>query len=62
VDEEGQAAMHVNAVGELLRGYRRARGLTQEELAARVPAGLSAKTISNIEQGRHRPQRQVLLA
>jgi predicted ATPase/DNA-binding XRE family transcriptional regulator len=46
----------------MLRGYRRARGLTQEELAALVPAGISAKTIGNIEQGRHRPQRQVLLA
>ena len=39
----------VPAFGELLRGLRRAAGLTQEELAER--AGLAARTISDLERG-----------
>src|SRR5579862_9360353 len=37
------------AFGELLRRYRKAAGLTQEELAER--AGLSARGISDLERG-----------
>ena len=42
-------------VGVLLRQYRLARGLTQEELADR--SGLTARTVANIERGRTRPYR-----
>jgi tetratricopeptide (TPR) repeat protein/DNA-binding XRE family transcriptional regulator len=35
--------------GQMLRHYRRARGLTQEELAER--AGVSARTVSDLERG-----------
>ena len=37
------------SLGTLLRRYRRAAGLTQEELAAK--AGVSARTISDLERG-----------
>jgi tetratricopeptide (TPR) repeat protein/transcriptional regulator with XRE-family HTH domain len=42
-------AVHSVAFGELLRRYRKAAGLTQEELAER--AGLSARGISDLERG-----------
>ena len=38
------------SLGDLLRRYRKAAGLTQEELAER--AGLSVRAIANIERGR----------
>jgi transcriptional regulator with XRE-family HTH domain/tetratricopeptide (TPR) repeat protein len=45
--------------GDLLRRYRQAAGLTQEELAAR--ARLSAKAIGALERGeRHAPRRETL--
>jgi len=45
--------------GELLRGYRVAAGLTQEELAARAHVGV--RTISDLERGASRaPQRRTL--
>jgi transcriptional regulator with XRE-family HTH domain/tetratricopeptide (TPR) repeat protein len=45
--------------GELLRAYRTAAGLTQEELAAR--AGLSVRGISDLERGtRQRPYRETV--
>src|ERR1700682_2446723 len=47
---------------DLLRGYREQRGLTQEELAARVEPPVSADTISNLERGRTRPYRHTLEA
>jgi transcriptional regulator with XRE-family HTH domain len=37
------------ALGRLLRGHRRGAGLTQEELAER--AGISARTVSDVERG-----------
>jgi tetratricopeptide (TPR) repeat protein/transcriptional regulator with XRE-family HTH domain len=47
--------------GQLLRGYRSAAGLTQEELAQR--SGLSVRALSNMERGRTRPSaRSVRLA
>ena len=39
--------------GDLLRGYRLAAGLTQEELAAQ--AGLSARGLSDLERGPDEP-------
>jgi predicted ATPase/transcriptional regulator with XRE-family HTH domain len=45
--------------GELLRQFRRAAGLTQEELAGR--AGLSARGIADLERGvRHTPRRETV--
>jgi predicted ATPase/DNA-binding XRE family transcriptional regulator len=45
----------IPSFGPLLRRYREARGLTQEELAAR--AGLSARGISDLERGRRQTPR-----
>jgi tetratricopeptide (TPR) repeat protein/transcriptional regulator with XRE-family HTH domain len=42
--------------GVLLRRYRLARGLTQEELAD--ASGLTPRTVANIERGRTRPYRR----
>src|SRR5215469_11569107 len=47
---------HVLSVGLLLRRYRRAAGLTQEELAERT--GVSARTISDLERGIERRSRR----
>src|SRR5919199_6713107 len=45
--------------GDLVRRYRRAAGLTQEELAER--AGLSVRAISDIERGvKHRPRQETV--
>jgi transcriptional regulator with XRE-family HTH domain len=41
--------MTMSGLGPLLRRYREAAGLTQEELAER--AGLSARTVSDVERG-----------
>jgi predicted ATPase/transcriptional regulator with XRE-family HTH domain len=47
------------AFGDLLRSYRRAAGLTQDELAER--SGLSARGISDLERGaRGRPHRDTV--
>ncbi len=62
----GQVGPHTGEItsagklGGLLRGHRVARGLSQEELAARVQPALAANTISNLERGRTRPYRQTL--
>jgi predicted ATPase/DNA-binding XRE family transcriptional regulator len=45
---------------DLLRSYREQRGLTQEELAARVEPPVSADTIGNLERGRTQPYRHTL--
>lgn len=48
-----------SSFGALLRRYREAAGLTQEELAGR--AGLSARGISDLERGkRHTPRRDTV--
>ena len=53
------SSTHKSTFGLLLRRYRVAAGLTQEELAER--AGLSAHGISNLERGvRRAPQRYTL--
>jgi predicted ATPase/transcriptional regulator with XRE-family HTH domain/Tfp pilus assembly protein PilF len=50
---------HPQDVGTLLRRYRRAAGLTQEELAER--AGLSPHSVSNLERGvRHLPRKDTM--
>jgi transcriptional regulator with XRE-family HTH domain len=46
-------------VGQLLRGWRTSRGLSQLELA--LHAGFSARHLSFIETGRSQPSRQALL-
>jgi predicted ATPase/transcriptional regulator with XRE-family HTH domain len=56
---EGQKMDDPQDVGALLRRYRRAAGLTQEELAER--AGLSIHSISNLERGvRHLPRKDTV--
>ena len=49
-------------LGDLLRRHREQRGLTQEELAARVDPPLSVDAISKVERGLRRPRRATLLA
>src|SRR5687767_3740754 len=46
-------------VGQLLRGWRTARGLSQLDLA--LHAGFSARHVSFIETGRTQPSRHALL-
>jgi transcriptional regulator with XRE-family HTH domain len=48
-----------SAVGQLLRDWRSARGMSQLDLAMR--AGFSTRHVSFIETGRTRPSRQALL-
>ena len=48
-----------NAVGQLLRDWRTARGISQLDLA--MHAGFSARHVSFIETGRTQPSRQALL-
>jgi transcriptional regulator with XRE-family HTH domain len=50
----------VSPVGQLLREWRAARGLSQLDLAMR--AGFSSRHVSFIETGRTQPSRQALLA
>jgi predicted ATPase len=50
----------VGELGLLLRHYRTARGLLQEELAALARPALSVTTIANLERGRTRPHRHTL--
>ena len=49
-------------LGALLRYHRIGQRLTQEDLAERVGRGISVKTISNTEHGRHRPHRSIVRA
>lgn len=54
-----EAGRHRDRFGDLLRRYRLAAGLTQEELAER--AGISARTVSDLERGVYRaPRRDTL--
>ena len=50
----------VSPVGQLLRDWRAARGMSQLDLA--LAAGFSARHVSFIETGRAQPSRQALLA
>ncbi len=50
----------VSVVGQLLRGWRAARGMSQLDLA--MHAGFSPRHVSFIETGRSQPSRQALLA
>ena len=49
-----------SALGDLLRGWRAARGMSQ--LALALEAGFSARHVSFIENGRAQPSRQALVA
>jgi predicted ATPase/DNA-binding XRE family transcriptional regulator len=53
-----RVSQFVMPFGPLLRRYRAAAGLTQEELAAR--AGLSVRAISDLERGLKRPRRDTV--
>ena len=48
------------ALGELLRGYREQRGLSQEELSLLAVPPVSTETVSNLERGRTRPYRHTV--
>ena len=48
----------MDSLGARLREFRRARALTQEELAEK--AGVSPSTIVDIERGKHEPQIRTL--
>jgi transcriptional regulator with XRE-family HTH domain len=48
----------MDGLGARLRELRRARALTQEELAQK--AGVSPSTIVDIERGKHEPQIRTL--
>jgi transcriptional regulator with XRE-family HTH domain len=52
-------SVHGSAVGQLLRDWREARGISQFDLA--LHAGFSARHVSFIETGRSQPSRQALL-
>jgi predicted ATPase/DNA-binding CsgD family transcriptional regulator/DNA-binding XRE family transcriptional regulator len=57
--DDGSGVMSVSGFGELLRHYRVAVGLTQEELAER--AGVSVRGISDLERGaRGLPRKETL--
>jgi predicted ATPase/transcriptional regulator with XRE-family HTH domain len=59
MDADRFIAIPIQPFGELLRSYRLAVGLTQEELADR--AGVSARSISGMESGAgHRPRKDTL--
>lgn len=46
--------------GDVLRGLRRAEGLTQEDLVERVGRQFARSTLANIETGRERPSERIL--
>jgi transcriptional regulator with XRE-family HTH domain len=60
ITSAGTAAETGSRVGQLLRGWRAARGVSQLDLALR--AGFSARHLSFVETGRSRPSRDALLA
>ncbi len=56
----GELTRGPESFGAMVRRYRLARGLTQEEVAGLAGAGLSVDTVSAIERGRSRPYRATL--
>jgi transcriptional regulator with XRE-family HTH domain len=55
MQEESQPAL-----GKVLRAWRDRRGLTQEQLAAKVHSGVTVETLRRIEQRRSWPRRPTL--
>ena len=55
MQEESQPTL-----GQLLRAWRDRRGLTQDELAAKVQSGMTVETVRRIERGRTWPRRRTL--
>lgn len=50
--------MHNNQIGRRIRGLRRLKRMTQQQLAANL--GLSASQLSSIERGIKKPQPELL--
>jgi HTH-type transcriptional regulator/antitoxin HipB len=53
------AAQDLQRIGQLIRGERRAQGLTQDDLA--LLADLSRKTVADVERGKPTVQLATLL-
>src|SRR5262245_18681391 len=60
VQSDATPITEAQSLGSLIRRYRHALRLSQEELAERVVPALGHNTISDVERGRTRPHRHTL--